>query len=256
MEEAVQREEYLKNCREIMLRELIFIDGVCKKENISYTLISGTLLGAVRYKGFIPWDDDADIAMTRGEFEKFRKAVPAYLGDEFVFGKNGRVNGITIKNLSEKYGEKYANVRTDIFVADNIPDNALRLRLHMLRLKFIHGMMKRKPDYKTYGLPGKILVFVTSTTGKLFKEETIFSMFEKASIAYNKRNTKFVSVKDGKYEHLHLKLETKFYLETFLFPFENTELFVSKHYHALLSALYGENYMTPPSKEKQVPGHG
>ena len=53
------------------------IDRICTKYKINYTLDSGTLLGAIRHGGFIPWDDDADIAMTRANFEAFKKIVAA-----------------------------------------------------------------------------------------------------------------------------------------------------------------------------------
>ena len=61
------------------------IDRICTKYKINYTLDSGTLLGAIRHGGFIPWDDDADIAMTRANFESFRKIVKRELSDKLEF---------------------------------------------------------------------------------------------------------------------------------------------------------------------------
>ena len=64
-----------------MLKEL---DRVCRENGIMYTIFGGTLLGAVRHKGFIPWDDDADVCMLRGEYEKFKR-VANQLNPEICF---------------------------------------------------------------------------------------------------------------------------------------------------------------------------
>lgn len=63
---------------------LVEMDRICRKHNIRYTITSGTLLGAVRHKGYIPWDDDADVAMLREEYEKFRR-VSHELNPEICF---------------------------------------------------------------------------------------------------------------------------------------------------------------------------
>ena len=66
-----------QNLRQLQLTELELLeeaDRVAKKYNISYCIIAGTMLGAVRHGGFIPWDDDVDIAMLRSEYERFRDA--------------------------------------------------------------------------------------------------------------------------------------------------------------------------------------
>ena len=63
--------EIMQRLRGIELEMLIEIDRICRKNNIKYSLCSGSLLGAVRHGGFIPWDNDADVNMLREEYEKF-----------------------------------------------------------------------------------------------------------------------------------------------------------------------------------------
>ena len=66
----------LRQAQLVMLRMLKIIDYICRKHNLSYWVCSGTLLGAVRHKGFIPWDDDLDICMIREDYEKFTQIAP------------------------------------------------------------------------------------------------------------------------------------------------------------------------------------
>ena len=78
--------EHLQQLQAIELEMLDEVDRICKKNNIKYTIIGGTLLGAVRHGGFIPWDDDADVAMLRPEYEKFCTIVEKELDvDRFYF---------------------------------------------------------------------------------------------------------------------------------------------------------------------------
>ena len=69
----------LRKIQMIQLEMLQEVDRICKKCNIHYNIIAGTLLGAIRHGGYIPWDDDADVAMLRFEYEKFRKALLRFL---------------------------------------------------------------------------------------------------------------------------------------------------------------------------------
>ena len=72
-------EETLKKVQKIELELLLEFDRICRKNNIKYSITGGTLLGAVRHGGFIPWDDDADVSMLRVEYEKFVKVCDTEL---------------------------------------------------------------------------------------------------------------------------------------------------------------------------------
>ncbi len=85
MEEYFLNDINVKDIQQKMLEILIEVDRVCKKNDIKYVLDSGTLLGAVRHNGFIPWDDDIDIAMLREDYEKFRKVANRDLAPQYRF---------------------------------------------------------------------------------------------------------------------------------------------------------------------------
>lgn len=112
---------------------LIEFDRVCRENNIKYSIISGTLLGAVRHKGFIPWDDDADIAMLREEYEKFKSVTNKINKDicffqdhdtekEYIwgYGKLRRTGTTYIRPGQEKQNFK-TGVYIDILPLDDIP---------------------------------------------------------------------------------------------------------------------------------------
>ena len=79
----------LKDIKQIELNMLLEVDQFCKKNNIKFYLIGGTLLGAVRHKGFIPWDDDIDIGMPRPDFERFVRLAPEYFKSKNLSVQNG-----------------------------------------------------------------------------------------------------------------------------------------------------------------------
>ena len=109
------------------------VDRVCRKHNITYSIVAGTLLGAVRHKGFIPWDDDADIAMLREDYERFRKVAHemdpeiCWLQDHetdpnYPWGYSKvRRTGTKYVRIGQEHLKMKTGVMIDIFPLDDIP---------------------------------------------------------------------------------------------------------------------------------------
>ncbi len=128
--------DQLRQLQLIELEMLIEVDRICKKCNIQYNIIAGTLLGAIRNGGFIPWDDDADIAMLRIEYEKFRKVCKEELdtsrfefqdhrntkGYRWGYGKIRRKDTLFLREHQE-HMPYFQGVFIDIFPLDGVPDN-------------------------------------------------------------------------------------------------------------------------------------
>ena len=81
----MKTEKKINEHQAVMLEMLTDVDEICKKYNIKYQLFAGSLLGAVRHKGFIPWDDDLDIVILRPEYERFLRIAPSELDAEKYF---------------------------------------------------------------------------------------------------------------------------------------------------------------------------
>ena len=133
-----------------MLEEL---DRVCRKYDIKYCITYGTLLGAVRHKGFIPWDDDSDIAMLREEYEKFRKVAHemdpsiCYFQDHFndpeylwQYGKLRRT-GTTFVRAGQEHMKGKTGVFVDIFVMDDCPKSLLGMIFHSFWCFFLRKIL-------------------------------------------------------------------------------------------------------------------
>ena len=132
---------------------LIEFDRVCRRHGIKYCITCGTLLGAVRHKGYIPWDDDADIAMLREEYEKFRAvademdASVCYFQDHYndpeylwQYGKLRRT-GTSFVRVGQEHMKGKTGVFVDIFVLDDCPKSVLGMELQDLWCFFLRKIL-------------------------------------------------------------------------------------------------------------------
>ena len=155
----------LRQLQMIELELLEEVDRICRKCNIKYNIIAGTLLGAVRHGGFIPWDDDADVALLRPEYEKFRQACKTELDtDRFYFqdhrntkgyrwgyGKLRRKQTLFLRENQEHMPYKQG-VFIDVFPLDGVPDNYFRRCLQNFHCfcirKILWSAVGKKSDKK------------------------------------------------------------------------------------------------------------
>lgn len=126
----------LRKLQMVQLELLVEVERICRKCDIQYNIVAGTLLGAVRHGGYIPWDDDADVALLRPEYEKFRRACKLELdksrfyfqdhrntkGYRWGYGKLRRKDTLFLREYQEHMPYKQG-VFIDIFPLDGVPDN-------------------------------------------------------------------------------------------------------------------------------------
>jgi len=163
----------LRQAQLVMLRILRIVDHICRRHDIPYWLDAGTLRGAVRQQGFFPWDDDADIAMRRADFERFAMIAPQELPEDLFFQtaatdphyRHVLPKVRDRKSLLVEDMEKAPFCQGffgDVFPFDSYPNRAvmdlltLRHRLRLFRKRFAPGSAARAAyaaGLYTAGLP-------------------------------------------------------------------------------------------------------
>ena len=253
------------------------IDRICKKYKINYTLDSGTLLGAIRHGGFIPWDDDADIAMTRSNFEAFRRIVKRELSDKLEFimpneFKNGKVfydftpriiykpSARHKKNdKKDPYEGKLNHLWVDIFIIDKLPKSKplQRLTLFSQKLIYLFSMGHRKKlDLKKYKGSMKIAVSVFSIIGKIISMKYLFRLQDRLSkLFYKSRKSGTLYYSNYQPDYIDIKVNKDWYEKYLNIKFEDTVLSIIDEYDSVLQLVYGD-YRTPPPTADRVPTHG
>lgn len=235
--------------QEELLAMMKDIHAFFEREKITYSLTSGSLLGAVRENGFIPWDDDMDIMVDRKNFERILSAFDGCKG--YTLKRDLWIYRIR-REGNEKTEEYQPTV--DIFVIDNVPENKLQWKWKVFRLRMLQGMMKKKPDYKKYSFIHKILVAATRFLGLFFTDNFKWKRYDKISKIGNKKPTKYVAMYDDLYKYLSVRYDADLMASLTKHPFEDTEFYITEKYDHSLTVLYGD-YMTPPPENERISAH-
>lgn len=251
----------LRRIQLIELEMLVEVDRICRLNHIKYCISAGTQLGAIRHKGFIPWDDDADVAFLREEYEKFRIACEKDLDKErfyfqdyrntkgyrWGYGKIRR-KGTKFIRLNQESLPYEQGVFIDIMPYDNVPDRWMARKLHSV-LCFLYRKCFWAPIGKRFAYgTDKIFLSMLSTvpTDKLYASYTKF--YSRANRKKTKRvriNTLPVPGKENGYPRVCFEE-----IEPVLF--ENTMLYGMKDYDSYLSYKYGNYMEMPPVSMRKV----
>lgn len=252
----IEKDEYKK----LLLELLKYVDGVCRKNNINYSLLGGSLIGAIRDGGIIPWDDDIDIVLLRKDYDKLLNILEKEKESKFklITHKNNNtyfypfskvVNTETI--LQEKHMEKIKDygVYLDIFAYDYVPDNKLKRRIHYALLIIYKKMFGLSVTSKTINNPLKKCI---AYYAKLRKNKYWLKKYNEESTRYNnKKEHKYILYNWPAYgyEHeMHLASDFKEFID---WNFDGQKAMVTKNYDEILKTTFGD-YMTPPPECKRI----
>ena len=235
-----------ESIQEKLLELLVSFHRICVENEIRYSLNSGTLLGAIRHDGFIPWDDDADVMMERADYERFMKLDLSVYGNSIL--RNRWVNRFV---RSEATTEDDAFI--DIFVVDNVPDNKMVRSAKVFMIRTLQGMMKEKLSLSNYHFPYNILIWGTHTLGRLASDESKYDLYQKISKISNAKDTEYVGIYNNFYRSIPRLYDRDMMKDIILHRFEDVSLYITSRYDSYLSGVYGD-YMTPPPKEDRISG--
>ena len=245
----------LKEHHEVLLELLKEFDRVCCEYDIKYILFAGSALGAVRHQGFIPWDDDLDVALLREDYDKLMN-IPAdkwnkeyYMQTEYsahwpmYFSKLRKNNTACIEKYHPKDPQTHQGIYIDIFPIDNASDNSFIRKIQFFSSRLVQAKSFWKRGYETTSILKKIIMLLSCLLPvKLFH-----------NIATLRRNndSKLVhSFLGGSVSYQKGVFERKWITDTVEFPFCDMMVPVSAYYHELLSMQYGD-YMSLPSEEER-----
>lgn len=262
----------MTNLRKLQLIEVDILKQViqiCDQYDLTYYLLGGTFLGAVRHQGFIPWDDDIDIGMPRADFERFCKIAQDQLKEPygFVSYKNNaehiyfhpRVYNFNTRVIDRSgVKEKETHAWIDVFPLDGMPGNSFRRKLHGFRLlfwrllfmysqfdKIVNVSLKNRAWHERILIAiGKVVKF-----DKILNTHKIMDKIDRIMRRYDYATSSYVGNFMGAYKMKEVFLK-RYYEETAEYPFEDLLCPAPENYDAVLSQMYGD-YMTPPQEEVQ-----
>ena len=239
------------------LEILLEVDRICKKNNIKYFLSSGTLLGAVRHKGYIPWDDDIDVVMMRKDYDKLLEIAK----DEFkhpiffqtAYSDRGylrshaqiRNSETTAMLANETYKVPFnQGIFLDIFPIDYTSKlyvfNRIKCKcISAFRRVISYVYVVEPPTSGKYKIFGKIAAKARKNPVKFYKH------FDRLAHFTLFKSKKVDKVTFYRYYRKYRHLEEEWFANTVYMPFEFLRVPVPAGYDEILKRYYGENYMTP-----------
>ena len=253
----------LKELQEIELGILKIIHQFCVEKGIQYYLAYGSLLGAIRHNGFIPWDDDIDIHMKREDYNIFEREFPKWKDGKgiYVAGPHSKEHYYPrdmLKVCDDRtilketlYNRKPIGVFVDVWPLDKLPISGSSVFLHKLRflrnVLLVSDIDMTSEAYKRLSSKAKIAtrLFALVNTERLMKK------FEKEAQTYDELEDNFI--------YFNSLDNMFFYEKTFfdscqLHSFEDSDFYIPNGYDGILTQKYGD-YMKLPPAEKQKPHH-
>lgn len=259
--------DLLRKLQKTELQILLDVDKFCRAHEIPYSLYGGTALGAVRHSGFIPWDDDLDIVMTRDNFNRFcaewdREPLEGYCLQNTQTDINCGINHTKIRKMNTLFladegdrNKKYNGIWIDIMVFDKVPSNFFStVYLYWNTIKsflYTRGNTRMDADGKVKSAIKKVLIMIPES----FRERQMKKITEHIQ-KYRavQANYHWMSLSCPKVLIKKQQFPPEIADEYIEIPFEGNMVMVFKNYKKMLEIDFG-NYMELPPEEQRVCPH-
>lgn len=259
----------IKEMQKIELEILKSFSKICDEHKLRYFLSNGTLLGAIRHKGFIPWDDDIDVYMPRNDYMTFLQLVGSslephyklltpYNSKEYIYTYAKLYDDRTILIEWPDTVRYTIGVYIDIFPVDGLPESIKETKKHFDRLKKLNRLnwlcilAGKRYTYDSNFLKrvyGYIFIFLAQLIGRKF----YFKKLDKLARKYDFDKSEYVAVAVAGYGSVERVKQNSFATYKKV-QFENNFFNSPVGYHEYLTSLYGD-YMKLPPADEQVKRH-
>ena len=251
---------------------LVMFDRLCKKNGLVYYLGFGTLLGAVRHKGYIPWDDDVDLCMPREDYDRFLCNIYLQVVKPFSvchfsmdnyssYSCNIRIENKKVKLGRDIGGEKiYFPSWISIFPIDGMPKGKVNQILHEKHVSYLYALLRfARSSIKGYGSTPKstkerigVMLNNIFCIGKLFSPRKVAMKIDNCLKKYKYANSDLACIYT--YDRYQIDYQKEWFGEPNNLDFEHLSLPCPSNYKSFLKQCY-KNYMELPPKNKRKPSH-
>lgn len=254
----------LKNCQYELLE---YVKKVCIENKLRYFLVGGTLLGAVRHKDFIPWDDDIDIALPRDDYNRLANYLEKNIDEKFFYQSRQtdkeypfayaklRYNNTLFLQKSLKNLEMHHGIFIDIFPLDGVSDNPKKQKKYFKKIRTYNYMIisyyLRKSNYFLFN---KFVTFIMSIFYIFLGKKRIRDRLDKIATKYEVNDSKYVVNYFGAWGMREIIDKEYIFGENKEVFFHNDFFSSPTNYDKYLSHIYG-NYMELPPVDKRVSDH-
>lgn len=259
----------MKKIWDVQLNLLKVFKEVCERNHLKYFMIYGTLLGAVRHKGFIPWDDDVDLVMPRADFDKLKEIARQEFQEPYFFQtpendpncfyngycrlRDSRTTGIGVMDVGH---ECHRGIWIDILPLDPCVRDEAKLKKKTEKIHFYQNLLYEKvygEEYQNFGANSVVKAKVYAFLAKILSHQFLCKKLDQAFHSYTDIETDYLAIFThfGKYQ----PFDKRDFESSVLLDFHELNLPAPFGYQRCLEMSMGRDYMKYPPEEKRKPHH-